>query len=53
MPGKSSPKLHFKDHLQASKNVAEYEALIVGRKLTKKIQVKQIYINIDSPLIVN
>lgn len=40
-------------HFQASNNVTEYEALLAGLRLSKEIQVKRLFINSDSQLVVS
>lgn len=38
---------------KASNNVAEYEALLVGLRLARELQVKQLVVSSDSQLVVN
>jgi ribonuclease HI len=40
-------------HFCATNNVAEYEALVIGMRITAKLGVQQLYIHRDSEHIVN
>ena len=52
-PGFEYKKFSFKLHFECTNNVAEYEALILGIKMIKKLEIKKVIIYGDSELVIN